>query len=1171
MPQDDKQPQTPRRWKTIPVFISSTFRDMQAERDALNRWVFPALEARLRERCCRLEPIDLRVGVDTTEAGSEREREQQILKVCLQEIDRSRPFLMVLLGDRYGWVPDEDRIRAAAGEADFTTDTQGRSVTSLEIEYGMLHKNPEQRRRSILLLREPLPYDSMGAEAAVFSDAHATDPGAPARARHLTEMKRRLIADPLLAAHIHRYSLGWDEAAKRPRGLEAWARMVEEAFWQQLDEETAAFAREPDPTWQEQERFNLEEFTERLDGCFAGREALVNEAVEFLLGAGGETQAPESRGQIRCATAESGAGKSAFFARNYWRLRRRLEKMPAASRPILLAEAGGISSRAGRLYWLLRRWTGELAAEVGVRADLPEELKVQELEGRFAEMLSYAVQQRPVILMADALNQFERTDRMAGLSWLPDPLPPNVRLLATAISGPESERLARRGGRVVPLPAFSASEIVDVAKAVYARYHRTPNPEVIRQLAAIERPDGQAAAGNALWLSLALELLNLLDADDFAEAERDIEGSAVEKLHRLVLKRCGALPGTMEGLYADFLKLAEKAAGRVEVRCFASLIALSRAGWREEDLEPMLPGAAQVLFPGQQPPTWDPLRFAVFRRFFRAHMVPRGEFRQLDFTHASLRSAIRAQLHGMWKPGAADPIPALHAAIADQLETTLKDDPRRPDETMWQCLEAREPRRFNNFSFIVGADHDLLISLLLEDYQSGNTQLLEYVLSPQVRESMCFAEGNALPLRILDDLRIALGRYDGRHAQMNALQDMKWMFSQRYQSNSEDTYNGTILLRICNELADIYQNYGPITDAINTTKEAITILNSLMASSPSGRVYIGILGESKNRISQFLHEAGDDFLALEYLHESMSSSQKGVLMPFGEAMKNPGILCHSVESSIWNSVATNYSLQGEICAESMQFGKAFEAYSKAIEILEGLGGCHPPRIQVIRDLSLIYGRVGELYHQVKQETRSLSYFQKAIAIARQLHEFEPKSAVYACDLARIYSAVGECHADSGHYCEAKEMLSLAIALEEELYARDTQFAEYSRVLLRSYGRMAKTAKVARDDDALAWLNKMAKLSDTLKSNQALRSVDELFVIRISQNVNGESSPILRKWEPQNRSSVFGYASGSPPHRSADGARAAQLNVEYQQALKEWQALPWLKRMRVPKPTPPTGI
>src|SRR5450631_1370314 len=422
------------RWKTIPIFISSTFRDMHAERDQLNRVVFPALEDKLRERRCRLEPIDLRVGVNPGASESEQEREQRILKVCLQEIDRSRPFLLVLLGDRYGWVPEEERIQSAVQEAGFQVSTTGRSVTSLEIEYGLLQKHPEQRRRSILLLRNPLPYDKMGEKAAIYSDEFATDPGAPERTRHLEALKKKIADDALLKPHLHRYSLGWDESTSSPTGLDPWGEKVAEALWKQMDDETRAFSQEPDLPWQEQERFALEEFTERLYRSFAGHEALVGQAVEFAISpvAGGADQA-------WCVTAQSGAGKSAFFSRVF-------ELLSKDKKPILLAEAGGISPRAGRLHWTLRRWTGELAAAMGVKADLPDDLRGQALEERFAEMLAFAASERRVIILADALNQFERTDRMLSLSWLPDPLPPNVRLLATAILGPESEKLARRKG-----------------------------------------------------------------------------------------------------------------------------------------------------------------------------------------------------------------------------------------------------------------------------------------------------------------------------------------------------------------------------------------------------------------------------------------------------------------------------------------------------------------------------------------------------------------------------------------------------------------------------------------------------------------------------------------------------------------------------------------------------
>ena len=92
-------------WKSRPVFISSTFRDMNAERDYLRDWVFPKLEERLRERFHHLEPIDLRWGVETKSVEEQHAKELLVLKVCLDEIKRSRPFLIVLVGDRYGWPP----------------------------------------------------------------------------------------------------------------------------------------------------------------------------------------------------------------------------------------------------------------------------------------------------------------------------------------------------------------------------------------------------------------------------------------------------------------------------------------------------------------------------------------------------------------------------------------------------------------------------------------------------------------------------------------------------------------------------------------------------------------------------------------------------------------------------------------------------------------------------------------------------------------------------------------------------------------------------------------------------------------------------------------------------------------------------------------------------------
>ena len=58
-----------RTWKTVRVFISSTFRDMHAERDHLVRVVFPALRERLEKYRIHLIDVDLRWGITEEEVS----------------------------------------------------------------------------------------------------------------------------------------------------------------------------------------------------------------------------------------------------------------------------------------------------------------------------------------------------------------------------------------------------------------------------------------------------------------------------------------------------------------------------------------------------------------------------------------------------------------------------------------------------------------------------------------------------------------------------------------------------------------------------------------------------------------------------------------------------------------------------------------------------------------------------------------------------------------------------------------------------------------------------------------------------------------------------------------------------------------------------------------------
>ncbi len=65
------------------VFVSSTFSDLQVERDALQRDVFPKLRDLCRQHGARFQAVDLRWGV-----SKEESLEQQAATICFQEIER---------------------------------------------------------------------------------------------------------------------------------------------------------------------------------------------------------------------------------------------------------------------------------------------------------------------------------------------------------------------------------------------------------------------------------------------------------------------------------------------------------------------------------------------------------------------------------------------------------------------------------------------------------------------------------------------------------------------------------------------------------------------------------------------------------------------------------------------------------------------------------------------------------------------------------------------------------------------------------------------------------------------------------------------------------------------------------------------------------------------------
>lgn len=136
--------------REIRIFVSSTFRDMMKERDLLVKKVFPAIRHKCAQRSVTFTDVDLRWGIT-----EEQKAEGKVLPICLAEIERSRPFFLGILGERYGWIPDTLEQGLLEKEPWLKEHVHDRkSVTELEIIHGVLG-NSEMQSRAFFYFRSP--------------------------------------------------------------------------------------------------------------------------------------------------------------------------------------------------------------------------------------------------------------------------------------------------------------------------------------------------------------------------------------------------------------------------------------------------------------------------------------------------------------------------------------------------------------------------------------------------------------------------------------------------------------------------------------------------------------------------------------------------------------------------------------------------------------------------------------------------------------------------------------------------------------------------------------------------------------------------------------------------------------------------------------------------------
>lgn len=463
----------------IRVFISSTFLDMQEEREEVIKRVFPKIKAKFEQRRVVIREVDLRWGIPQSEI-----EEGKLLEICLEEVINCNPFFICFLGSRYGTIVKEIPEKLLQ-TYDWLQEHQNKSITELEILQGVFIDSKQKSPHAFFYLRKP---SIEGAVSAKY-DRTAFDNEDQEQKHKLDELKNRIRKSPFTVRE-------YDEPQQLAELLfDDLTELIEKLFPPENVSDTYAY-----------ENLWHRIFIENFNFGYLSSNKYFNEIDRFK----------NKSASYLFVTGEVGSGKSALLAN--WVLKSDEDKVRKGlladfydkiliffnknKETIIFTHFVGSTDQSYDWANLLRRLMFFLREHFQLELEIPE---LRHLLPAACQTFLQAIQESAnVILVIDAIDEINVDNEYSNYSWLPSSLPKNVKVILSARNYSSLGELKNYNHKRLEINSLRVKERVNFIINYLGQYRKKIDRQAIDNIASVE------ATANPLYLTTVLEEMRLV-------------------------------------------------------------------------------------------------------------------------------------------------------------------------------------------------------------------------------------------------------------------------------------------------------------------------------------------------------------------------------------------------------------------------------------------------------------------------------------------------------------------------------------------------------------------------------------------------------------------------------------------------------------------------------------